>query len=108
MRKDAADIHRRAQVSRKSNQRHLEAMAPVKTSAPLKDRGVDYPFCGQGIQRMRIFAMKPFALGKILLTGDNSHSLYYRGHESEAVFGIISVLAVSPPWLYSFLFDDFK
>jgi hypothetical protein len=37
MRKGVADLHRRAEVSQKANERYLEAMAAVEQSTPLKD-----------------------------------------------------------------------
>jgi hypothetical protein len=61
MRKGVADIHRRAQVSQKSNQRYLEAMAAVETSTPLKELAA--PLCRPARRRGdRARALNPLSL----------------------------------------------
>jgi hypothetical protein len=61
MRKGVADIHRRARVCQKANERYLEAMASVETSTPLKDLAA--PLC-RPIKRkqQRARALNPLSL----------------------------------------------
>lgn len=60
MRKGIADIHRRAQLSQASNERYLEALASVNTSAPLGElvKGICQPTTWKD---KRVRALRPWS-----------------------------------------------
>jgi len=72
MRKGIADLHRRAEVSQRANERYLDALASVDDSTTLQEciRRLEKPVCWMG---NRIRALHPFAPEDFVLLQAISH-----------------------------------